>query len=102
MRYLVLLALASCATDTSKLEARVHDLEKEVAELRAKETSRDEASGCAKTTDVSVPDAVVFSSAVPFAISESHRGRLYERRRQLSRQARVRNVRAQVARALRR
>ncbi|HEY2368073.1 MAG TPA: hypothetical protein VGH87_16860, partial [Polyangiaceae bacterium] len=72
MRILVLLALASCAADTSKLEARVHDLEKEVAELRATEKTRDDAGGCAKTTEVTVPDGVVFSSDVPFAVSESH------------------------------
>ncbi len=36
MRHFALLFLASCASDTSKLEARVHELEREVADLRGR------------------------------------------------------------------
>lgn len=40
VRKLALVLLMSCATeDTSKLEARVHELEKQVAELRAATSS---------------------------------------------------------------
>jgi hypothetical protein len=67
MRYLVLVALTACATDTSKLEARVHDLEKEVAGMRAPD-----AQACAVTHDVTIPPATMFDAPVPVEIGETH------------------------------
>ena len=68
MRHLVLLALASCASDTSKLEMRVAALEKEIARARAPAT----ADECAVTHDVTVPHDTRFDAPVRFEVGESH------------------------------
>ena len=69
MRYLLVFVLASCA-DTSKLEARVHVLEKEVAAMRAPHAEA--ARTCAVTHDVTIPPETMFDAKVPVEIGETH------------------------------
>jgi hypothetical protein len=80
MRYLVLLALVSCA-DTSKLEARVHDLEKRVSELQASctaapvhgniDTIRSGAVDPKNCIDISFPAETQFPEAVAFDVGRT-------------------------------
>ncbi|HEX4511977.1 MAG TPA: hypothetical protein VH054_00530, partial [Polyangiaceae bacterium] len=66
---MLLLALASCAD--AKLDARVHDLEKEVAQIRAARSVASQ-TDCAVTHDVTIPVATMFDAPVPIEIGETH------------------------------
>ncbi len=69
---LLVISLASCAPSAEvKLEARVHELEQQVAELHAKVDSAKVDNPCAVTHDVTVADGTTFDAVVPFAVSES-------------------------------
>src|SRR5438105_13921954 len=73
MRLVALVFIASCAADTSKLEARMHDLEKDVADIRATKPNVIAMSGaCAIQHDVTVPSGTMFDASVPFDIGETH------------------------------
>jgi len=84
MRYVVLIALVSCA-DTSKLEARVHALEKQMSDLRAScsvqregsalhgnmDTIRSNAFDTTKCVDISFAADTQFPETVAFDIGRT-------------------------------
>ena len=78
--FAIAVALAGCASsDTSKLEARVASLEKEVAELRAARQMADRESrtdaaqraGCTNSIDVNIDPATQFRDVVAFEVGKT-------------------------------
>lgn len=74
------IALAGCAAHDDRLQARVHDLELQVAELRGEiagarsqlASSRETSSRCQKTFKTTFADSTQITDAVPFAIRDNN------------------------------
>ncbi len=70
---LFIVALSACAPSTSSYDARVADLERQVAELRQTLAARpiEHTATCKTVHDVSFPSATTFNSSVAFDVGNS-------------------------------
>jgi len=72
MRTLALLFVTACASTDPRLDARVHQLEAEVAAMRAAPApARAHDGACAATEDVTVPRETMFDAVVPVHASQT-------------------------------